>query len=101
MQNENLTTKKMSEKGVAWILFAAYCVLLFIVYAKYYFADCLPMSGDAINWITDITLLKNALASGEFPFWNKFLIGGIPFAPSLTPIMLLGFLPIKGMITSY
>ena len=79
-------------------LFFLYCVILFIAYARYYFADQLPMSGDAINWITDLTLVKNALAQGELPFWNKFLLGGIPFAPNYTPIMLLGFLPVKQMV---
>lgn len=79
-------------------LFLVFSLILFLVYSKYYFADQFPMSGDAVNFITELTHAANAVAGGEFPLWNKWLAGGISFLPSITVTFLLGILPIREAI---
>ncbi len=84
--------------AVALTLFVVYSAALFYFYAEYYFADLLPVSGDALVLYSDIELVKNAVLHGEFPLWNKFLAGGIPFTSTLFIYLIWAFLPIKGMV---
>lgn len=80
-----------------WI-FIFYTILLFFLYAQYYFSDMLPMSGDAVTAITELDFGKHVIASGEWPVWNKWLGAGMPDSKSLSPIVLFYFLPIKQMV---
>ena len=85
-------------KRFSFCLFLVFSLILFLVYSKYYFADQFPMSGDAVNFITELTHAANAVAGGEFPLWNKWLAGGVSFLPSITVTFLLGILPIREAI---
>ncbi len=89
------SVKRKKEWVNSIMLFFLYSFCLFVVYAKYFFADQIPLSGDGLTWITDLSLLQNGIAVGEIPLWNKYLAGGIPFTANLIPQMLLGFLPVK------
>ncbi|WP_352415441.1 YfhO family protein [Oscillibacter ruminantium] len=88
---------KLRKKEALW-LFLAYCAVLFALYAKYFFANQLIMSGDALQVLSDGFLFKAGISEGELPLWNKYLSGGIPFATSLSPTMLLDFLPLKAKV---
>jgi len=82
----------------ACLLFVIYGILLFSVYAQYYFQDMLPMSGDGVTFAMDQVFVKKMIEeTGEFPLWNKWLAAGIPFT-KISPTLLLSFLPIKEMI---
>lgn len=79
-------------------LFCVYCILLFLVYAPYYFQDMIPMSGDGAGFAAEQVFVKKMLEeTGEFPLWNKWIAAGIPFT-TISPTVLLGFLPIKEMV---
>lgn len=79
-------------------LFCVYCILLFLVYAPYYFQDMIPMSEDGAGFAAEQVFVKKMLEeTGEFPLWNKWIAAGIPFT-TISPTVLLGFLPIKEMV---
>lgn len=82
----------------AVVIFIVYSAILFALYAKYYFDNMFPMSGDAVNFITELFYSFQSTGQGEFPLWNKWLAGGIPFLPSITPTFLLGIVPIREAI---
>ena len=88
----------LREQALSGLSISGFSLILFLVYSKYYFADQFPMSGDAVNFITELTHAANAVAGGEFPLWNKWLAGGVSFLPSITVTFLLGILPIREAI---
>lgn len=79
------------------LLFFSYCIVLFALYAKYYFLDQFPISGDGITAFANFDLTKEMLANGELPLWNKWLAAGMPFTNTFTPILLFTLLPAKEM----
>lgn len=88
-------------KFQALILFLIYCIILFVLYARYYFADQLPISGDGIQAFTNFELTKKMLTNGELPLWNKWLAAGMPITGAFTPILLFTFLPAKEMYYAF
>lgn len=94
MQIDQLKTSKK----MPILLFFCYFIILFLVYSRYYLTDQFPMSGDAINFITELSHAANVIKGGEFPLWNKWLAGGVTFLPSITPTFLLAILPVREAI---
>lgn len=81
------------------LLFFAFCGALFWIYKDYYFNDMFPMSGDGLQWINGQTFVKRSLEKvGEFPLWNRWLAGGVPYVTELSPMLILSVLPAKEFI---
>ena len=94
-----MNSKKLLKKTghQAILLFILYCIVLFLAYSGYYFADQFPISGDGLSAFSDFELSKMIMENGELPLWNKWLAAGIPITNSFTPVLLFSILPAKQM----
>lgn len=84
---------RIIQKHDGWCVILSYCVILALLYLKYFLAGQVPFSGDGILTYAEPLLPIMSLGSGELAVWNKFLSAGTPLLASYTPVMLLGFLP--------
>lgn len=80
------------------LLFSVYCLILLCIYIGYHLKGLYLLGGDGVMLGTDYIFKQNVLSSGELPLWNKFLAGGIPLTDSITPLLLLTFLPLQGYV---
>lgn len=88
--------KKLHTVGIAVLLFLAFFIALFSLYSDYYFSDMLPMSEDGVQATNSLTFIRHSLENtGEFPLWNKWLAGGVPYATGILPLHILCILPLK------
>ena len=62
------------------LIFAFIFVIPFFIYRELYMQNLLLAGGDGYGTASNLVFLKNSLAQGEFPLWNKYLSNGIPFA---------------------
>ena len=94
-----MNSKKLLKKTghQAILLFILYCIVLFLAYSGYYFADQFPISGDGLQAFSNFELSKTIMENGELPLWNKWLAAGIPITNSFTPVLLFSILPAKQM----
>lgn len=88
----------VNKKCFPVFLFLLYSICVFCVYQKYYANEMFPMSGDAIQFISNLEFIKKIMQSGEFPLWNKWLAGGIPLTTAVSPLLLFAALPAKQMV---
>ncbi|MGN7353648.1 YfhO family protein [Paenibacillus amylolyticus] len=88
-------------------LFFVFFCLPFLIYWDLFTANKSLVSGDGIQYFSLKSLISSSLAQGEFPFWNKYLANGIPYASDFTnhafyPFsILLSLLPLKLFMYSY
>lgn len=88
-------------------LFFLLALALALGYAKSYFDNIFPLSGDGTTEVAVLAFVKESLKNGEWPLWNKYLSAGMPIAGNLSmhsfylPSIILSFLPLKQYVYSY
>ncbi|WP_347707889.1 YfhO family protein [Paenibacillus sp. GM1FR] len=89
------------------VLFIFFFCIPFILYWNLFISDKGLVSGDGVQYYSSKALIKYSFSQGEFPFWNKFLANGTPYAADFTNhsfypfTILLSLFPLKIFMYSF
>lgn len=87
-------------------MFLVYCLLPFIVYGDQLAAGNALVSGDGLGMVYQLNYLSDSLSQGEFPLWNPYLAGGMPYADgsavsAIYPLKLLCAAVLSPLLRTY
>ncbi len=96
--------KQILVKNIA--LFIIFFLIPIIFLSNYYVSNEVFFDADGIQFFTSKIFTINCLKSGEFPFWNKYIMNGMPYAADANgvfyPFNYLGlFFSLKNFIYIY
>lgn len=90
----------------SFVLFFVFFLIPIIFLSNYYISNEVFFDADGVQFFTSKLFTINCFKNGEFPFWNKYLMNGMPYAMDANgifyPFNYLGlFFSLKNFIYIY